>query len=82
MAHLLFNLYFSDISETLSKQFQYADDIALTYQANSFSECETSLLKLTSKGLMGIFVVGDFSRIQLRPKLASFILVRMMPTEC
>jgi Reverse transcriptase (RNA-dependent DNA polymerase) len=43
MAHVLFNLYFSDISETLSKQFQYADDIALTYQANSFPECETSL---------------------------------------
>jgi hypothetical protein len=42
-APVLFNLYLSDISETLSKQFQYADDIALTYQANSFLECETNL---------------------------------------
>jgi hypothetical protein len=29
---LLFNLYLSDIPLTLSNQFQYADDIALTYQ--------------------------------------------------
>ena len=43
LAPVLFNLYLSDIPETLSKQFQYADDIALTYQANSFSDCEASL---------------------------------------
>jgi hypothetical protein len=33
----------SDILITVSKQFQYADDIALTFQANSFAECETTL---------------------------------------
>jgi hypothetical protein len=33
----------SDIPTTVSKQFQYADDIALTFQANSFAECETTL---------------------------------------
>jgi hypothetical protein len=33
----------SDIPITVSKQFQYADDIALTFQANSFAECETTL---------------------------------------
>jgi Reverse transcriptase (RNA-dependent DNA polymerase) len=43
LAPVLFNLYLSDIPETFSKQFQYADDIALTYQASSFPECETSL---------------------------------------
>jgi hypothetical protein len=40
---VLFNLYMSDIPITVSKQFQYADDIALTFQANSFAECETTL---------------------------------------
>jgi Reverse transcriptase (RNA-dependent DNA polymerase) len=43
LAPVLFNLYLSDITDTLSKQFQYADDIALTYQANSFPECATNL---------------------------------------
>jgi hypothetical protein len=33
----------SDIPITVSKQFQYADDIALNFQANSFAECETTL---------------------------------------
>jgi hypothetical protein len=33
----------SDIPTTVSKQFQYADDIALTFQANSIAECETTL---------------------------------------
>jgi hypothetical protein len=32
-----------DIPITVSKQFQYADDIALTFQANSFAECEKTL---------------------------------------
>jgi Reverse transcriptase (RNA-dependent DNA polymerase) len=38
-----FSLYQSDIPSTLSKQFQCADDIALTYQAASFTECEANL---------------------------------------
>jgi hypothetical protein len=33
----------SDIPITVSKQSQYADNIALTCQANSFAECETTL---------------------------------------
>jgi hypothetical protein len=33
----------SDIPITVSIKFQYADDIALTFQANSFAECETTL---------------------------------------
>jgi hypothetical protein len=55
LAPVLFNLDLSDSPETLSKQFQYADDIALTYQANSFPECETSLEADLD------LVVGDFS---------------------
>jgi hypothetical protein len=43
LAPILFNLYMSDIPITVSKKFQYADDIALTFQANSFAECETTL---------------------------------------
>jgi hypothetical protein len=43
LAPILFNLYMSDIPITVSEQFQYADDIALTFQANSFAECETTL---------------------------------------
>jgi hypothetical protein len=40
-APILFNLYMSDIPITVSKQFQYADDIALNFQHNA--ECETTL---------------------------------------
>jgi hypothetical protein len=43
LAPILFNLYMSDIPITVSKQFQYADDIALTFQANSFAEWEPTL---------------------------------------
>jgi hypothetical protein len=44
LAPILFNLYMSGIPITVSKQFQYANDIALTFQTNSFAECETTLL--------------------------------------
>jgi hypothetical protein len=43
LSPILFNRYMSDIPITVSKQFQYADAIALTFQANSFAECETTL---------------------------------------
>jgi hypothetical protein len=43
LAPLLLSLHLSDIPSTLSNQFQYADDIALTYQHESFSDCETNL---------------------------------------
>jgi hypothetical protein len=43
LAPILFNLYMSNIPITVSKRFQYADGIALTFQANSFAECETTL---------------------------------------
>jgi hypothetical protein len=43
LAPILFNLYLSDFPYILSKQFQYANDIALIFQANSFSECEANL---------------------------------------
>jgi hypothetical protein len=39
---LLFSLYLSDIQSTLSNQFQYADDIALTFQHESFSDCDAN----------------------------------------
>jgi hypothetical protein len=43
LAQILFNLYMSDIPIMVSKQFQNDDDISLTFQANSFAECETTL---------------------------------------
>jgi hypothetical protein len=43
LAPLLFSLYLSDTPSTLSNQFQYADDIALRYQHESFSDCEANL---------------------------------------
>jgi hypothetical protein len=42
LAPLLFSLYMSDIPSTLSNQFQYADGIALTYQHESFSDCDAN----------------------------------------
>jgi hypothetical protein len=38
-----FNLYMSDLPPTAAKVFQYADDIAVTYQAKTFDECENNL---------------------------------------
>jgi Reverse transcriptase (RNA-dependent DNA polymerase) len=43
LAPILFNLYLSDIPTTMSKQFQYADDIMLTFQASSIPECGDNL---------------------------------------
>jgi hypothetical protein len=43
LAPILFNLYMSDLPPTAAKVFQYADDIAVTYQAKKFDECENNL---------------------------------------
>jgi hypothetical protein len=43
LATILFNLYMSDLPPTAAKVFQYADDIAVTYQAKTFDECENNL---------------------------------------
>jgi hypothetical protein len=43
LAPLLFNLNMSDLPTTAAKVFQYADDIAVTYQAKKFDECENNL---------------------------------------
>jgi hypothetical protein len=47
----------------------YADDIALTFQANSFTECETTLEADLDK-LDEFFEDGDYNRIQVRPNPA------------
>jgi Reverse transcriptase (RNA-dependent DNA polymerase) len=59
LAPMLFSLYLSDISSPLSKQFQYADDIVLTYQANSIPECGEIWNLLT--------LHGYFQRWRLQP---------------
>jgi hypothetical protein len=33
----------SDLPSTVAKVFQYADDIAVTYQGKTFDECENNL---------------------------------------
>lgn len=43
LAPLLFNIYTSDIPQTSSRQFAYADDLALAFQAKSFEEGEAAL---------------------------------------
>jgi hypothetical protein len=43
LAPKLFNLYMSDLPSTAAKVFQYADDIAVTYQAKTFDEYENNL---------------------------------------
>ena len=40
---ILYCLYTSDIPKLRSRQFIYADDIAIAYQAKSFNELETML---------------------------------------
>jgi hypothetical protein len=40
---LLFSLYLSKTPSTLSNRFQYANDVALTYQHESFSDCDANL---------------------------------------
>jgi hypothetical protein len=43
LAQILFNLYMSDLPSTAAKVFQYANDIAVTYQAKTIDECENNL---------------------------------------
>ena len=43
LAPKLFNLYMSDIPPTASKQIQYADDLLLLCEAQSFETIETTL---------------------------------------
>ena len=40
LAPCLFNLYTSDLPNTVSKKFIYADDLALVYQCEDFEEAE------------------------------------------
>src|SRR6195952_2869994 len=43
LSPLLFNVYTSDLPETTSRKFIYADDLALTFQHSSFDQLETTL---------------------------------------
>ena len=43
LSPLLFNAYIADITETSSRKFMYADDVALVAQARSFVELERTL---------------------------------------
>ena len=45
LAPCLFNLYTSDLPNTVSKKFIYADDLALVYQCEDFEEAEKVLEK-------------------------------------
>jgi hypothetical protein len=42
-SHQYFQPYVSDLPSTAAKVFQYADDIAVTYQAKTFDECENNV---------------------------------------
>src|SRR5699024_2134815 len=43
LSPLLFNVYTSDLPETLSRKFVYADDLALTFQHKEFEQLEKQL---------------------------------------
>lgn len=43
MSSFLYNIYTSDLPETKSRKFMYADDNALAYQSKSFTEIENTL---------------------------------------
>jgi hypothetical protein len=52
LSPLLFNLYTSDLPQTSSRKFIYADDLALTFQHNNFDTIENTLsndLKIMSQ---------------------------------
>jgi hypothetical protein len=79
LAPILFNLYMSDLPSTAAKVFQYADDIAVTYQAKPFDECENILEA-------DIEVLNQFFHrwcLQPNPKLkcAYSTSTRMLPTN-
>lgn len=57
----LFNLYTSDMPNTSAKKIQFADDLALAYQARSLEECEGSLT--TDLHIMGEY----FKSWRLKP---------------
>jgi hypothetical protein len=50
----------SDLPSTAAKVFQYADDIAVTYQAKTFNECEKNL-EADIEVLNQFFIVGATS---------------------
>lgn len=45
LAPLLFNLYMSDLPETITRKFCYTDDMALAAQHRDFESCEETLNK-------------------------------------
>jgi hypothetical protein len=63
LSNRYFQVFLGDKPITVSKQFQYADDIALTFQANSFAEFETTLEAYLDK------LDEFFRRWRLQPNL-------------
>lgn len=45
LSPMLFNVYIADFTDTSSRKFMYADDVALVAQASSFAELERTLNK-------------------------------------
>lgn len=43
LSSFLYSIYTSDLPETVSRKFIYADDIAIAFQAKSFEEIEEML---------------------------------------
>jgi hypothetical protein len=68
----------SDSPSAAAKVFQYADDIAVTNQAQTIDECE-NYLKADIE--VNFFIVGAFNRIQEKLKCAYSISTRMLPTN-
>jgi hypothetical protein len=70
----------SDLPSTAAKVFQYVEDIAVTYRAKAFEECDNNL-EADIKMLNNFLIVGAFNRIQEILKCAYFTSIRMLPTN-
>lgn len=67
LAPLLFHLYISDIPNTKSSKYMYADDIALATQENTYEACELNLtndMEILNRTLRN----GEFDLTLPRPK--------------
>lgn len=67
LAPALFNLYTSDMTETRSKKFSYADDITIPTQSKTFEKGEATLtMTLITSG--NTTESGDSAQIQQKLK--------------
>lgn len=63
----LFNIYMSDMTETIKQKFVYADDLGLTALTQSFKELEMTLT-------FDLKIMEYFQKWQLRPNTSKLVV--------